>query len=258
VSGARRWPPGAAGPGVGGPDVGGADVGRRALWLAVLAGVAVATVLVLVLRLTADPGSGPDDVSASDGSTSLSSSSSSSSSTTRPAGSAAATATSIPVTVDVPRADEEPVPDLAGPGLAPDTAPDPVGPITDPQEAATAYLVAAESVTSDDADRRHRRAEPYMAPENPEARTGVLVADPPPAGSSRTIEILTVTRWSGNEEGDRVAYEIHYQPHLSPTIPAGDETSPEGDPRLAYVVVVRQDDGRWLVAQRAATLDPAE
>jgi hypothetical protein len=231
------------------------------MWLAALAGVATASVLVIVLRLAADPGPGTGSGdSAADRSTTVpvSGSASSASSTTRQAGSDDGSDTDAPVTVDVPRADQDPVPDLAPPAQSPDTTPAPIAPLTDPQEAATAYLVAAESVTADDTGRRHRRAQPYVAPENPEAQTGVLVTDPPPAGSSRTIEVLSVARWSGNEAGDRIAFEIRYQPSLSPSIPADDESSPEGEPRLTYVVVVRQADGGWLVAQRAATLDPVE
>ena len=55
----------------------------------------------------------------------------------------------------------------------------------------------------------------------------------------------------------RIAYQVMYQRHLSPTIPAS-ATVPDGAPQATYVVVERQSEGNWLVALRAAGLDPVE
>jgi len=227
---------------------------RRHVVLAATAGVVTAILLVLVLNAAA--GSGGDGSTESSGPTSPSTAgpAGSGSSSTVPAGTDPTTTT--PVTVGVPRSDEEAAPDLAPPSQPLDTPPPPVEPITDPEEAATAYLVAAETVTADDAGRRHRRAEPYMADENPSMVTGVLVTDPPPAGSSRTIEVVSATEWGRND--GRIAYEITYQPYLSPSIPANDEKTAEGAPRVTYVVVAQEPEGHWLVALQSAHLDPVE
>jgi hypothetical protein len=226
---------------------------RRNLMAAAVGGVVTAVVLVLVLN--AAGGSGTGDRLRASGPTSPSTTiraGTASSST----GSSAADPTTTPVTVGVPRADEEAAPDLAPPSQPLDTAPPPVEPITDPEEAATAYLVAAETVTSDDAGRRHRRAEPYVADENPESETGVLVSDPPPDGSSRIIDVVSVTEWARND--GRIAYQITYQPYLSPSIPASAERAAEGPERVTYVVVAQEPEGHWLVTLHSATLDPVE
>jgi hypothetical protein len=96
-----------------------------------------------------------------------------------------------------------------------------------------------------------------MDPTNPDSGTGLLVTDPPPTGSSRTIEVVAVDEWARDETGDRIAYEVIYQRHVSPTIPAG-ATLPDGPSRVTYVAVARQPDGRWLVTLHAAALDPVE
>jgi hypothetical protein len=227
---------------------------RRNVVAAAAAGMVTAVVLVLVLNATAGSGS-DDDVRASDPAPSTTGSTGSgSSSSTRASGTDPTTTT--PVTEAVPRADEEAPPDLAPPSQPVDTAPPPVAPITDPEQAAIAYLVAAETVSSDDAGRRHRRAEPYVAEENPSSASGVLVTDAPPAGSSRTIEVVSVSEWARNDA--RIAYEITYQPYLSPSIPASDDRTAEGPARVTYVVVAREPEGHWLVTLHSPELDPVE
>jgi hypothetical protein len=227
---------------------------RRNVVAAAVGGVATAVLLVLVLN--AAGGSGGDERVQASRSTSSSTTvpAGSGSSSIRPAGSDPTTTT--PVTVGVPRADQEAAPDLAPPSQPLDTAPPPVEPITDPEEAATAYLIAAETVTSDDAGRRHRRAQGYVADENPESLSGVLVADAPPEGSSRIIEVVSVSEWARND--DRIAYQITYQPYLSPSIPASDERTTEGPERITYVVVAQEPEGHWLVTLHSAELDPVE
>jgi hypothetical protein len=224
---------------------------RRILLTAAAAGILTAFVLTLLLE--ASGGSvGPQDPDPTSTTTAITTGSTAPS--LRP--SEAGSTTTTPVTVGVPRADEEAAPDLAPPSLPPDTAPAPVEPITDPEQAATAYLVAAETVTGDDAGRRHRRAEPYVSDENPTAAAGVLVTDPPPPGSSRTIEVVSATEWARND--GRIAYQVTYQPYLSPTIPAGGERTADGGPRVTYVVVAQEPEGHWLVTLHSASLDPVE
>lgn len=229
---------------------------RSIVVVAALAGVLVAGALVagaaVLLADRADPGSTSTPTTSPDAAAGVSSS------TGRATGSSPPeTSTTTPVTVDVPRSEQRPAPDLPA-SLAPAPAPAPATePITDPQHAAGTYLVAAETVTGDDAGRRHRRAEPYMAPENPALASGLLVPEPPPAGHSRTIEVLSVTEHARNERLDRIAYRITYQRHLSPTIPAT-AGLPEGPPRVTYVVVARQPAGNWLVLSHTNNLDPTE
>jgi hypothetical protein len=167
---------------------------------------------------------------------------------------------SAPVTVDMPRSERVPTPgvrpDSSGPSSAtPPTTP--LSPITDPEAAARAYLVAAETVTANDAGRRHDRAAPYMAPGNPALTTGLLVSDPPSAGHSRTIEVVAIDEHARNGDLDRIAFRITYQRHLSPTIPAS-TALPDGALRITYVVVERQVAGDWLVLSQSHELDPVE
>jgi len=220
------------------------------------AAVGVLTAVVLVLLLDASGRSGVGSGPQTSGPTSVASTGPTGSGPSTTRRSELGSTTTTPVTVGVPRADEETAPDLAPPSQPPDTAPPPVEPITDPEQAATAYLVAAETVTADDAGRRHRRAEPYVADENPVSAAGVLVTDPPLPGSSRTIEVVSAVEWARND--GRIAYQLTYQPYLSPTIPAGDERTAEGPPRVTYVVVAQEPEGHWLVTLHSATLDPVE
>jgi hypothetical protein len=127
----------------------------------------------------------------------------------------------------------------------------------DPQEAARAYLIAAESVTAGDAGRRHHRAESYMASGNPAATSGLLVSEPPPPGHSRTIAVIDLAERARNEDLGRVAYRITYERYLSPTIPAT-AVLPEGGLRSTFVVVERQASGEWLVLSQNTHLDPVE
>jgi hypothetical protein len=164
------------------------------------------------------------------------------------------------VTVDVPRSEQMPPTGLhpnpmPPPGSTPSTADS--RPITDPGEAACAYLVAAESVTGNDAGQRRHQARPYMAPGNPAATTGLLITEPPPAGHSRTIEVLAIVEQARNEDLGRIAYQVTYQRYLSPTIPAAAVLA-DGAPRATFIVVERQAAGEWLVLLQTAHLDPAE
>jgi hypothetical protein len=164
---------------------------------------------------------------------------------------------STPVTVDVPRSERTPVP-----GLHPESAPQVSGSspvavpisLTDPGSVASAYVVAAETVTANDAGARHHRAQRYMAPANPAIASGLLVTEPPPPGHARTIEVLSIAEHARNDDSARIAYMITYQRHLSPTIPA----MPEGPARVTYVVVERQAAGDWLVLSQSPELDPAD
>jgi hypothetical protein len=176
------------------------------------------------------------------------------------AGRAAASDDSSPVTVETPESERP-----TTPGLRPDPAPpagddppsQPAVPLSDPQAVAGAYVVAAESVTSDDAGRRHHRASVYMAPTNPARTTGLLVTDAPPAGRWRVVTVVWVAEHARNDDLGRIAYQVAYQRHLSPTTPSGALVS-EGETRATYVVVERQPDGDWLVLSQADQLDPVE
>jgi hypothetical protein len=167
---------------------------------------------------------------------------------------------STPVTIDVPRSERTPVP-----GLRPEPVPQTSGSspvavpisLTDPESVASAYVVAAETVTANDAGARHHRAERYMALANPAIASGLLVTEPPPPGHARTIEVLSIAEHARNDDIARIAYMITYQRHLSPAIPAT-TTMPEGPARVTYVVVERQAAGDWLVLSQIPELDPAD
>jgi hypothetical protein len=169
-------------------------------------------------------------------------------------------ATSTAVTVDVPRSEQ-----VAPAGLHPDSVASPASRpptdaprvITDPVDVARTYLVAAESVTARDAGQRLYRACPYMAPSHPAATAGLLVSEPPPAGHSRTIEVLAVAEQARNDDLGRIAYKVTYQRHVSPAIPAT-AALPDGARRTTFIVVELQASGGWLVLSQAAHLDPAD
>lgn len=163
------------------------------------------------------------------------------------------------VTVDVPRSDQAPpaglLPSTPPPTSSP-SSPTP-GAITDPVEVTRAYVVAAESVTADDAGHRNHRARPFMASTNPAASTGLLVTEPPPAGHARTVEVRAIDEHARNDDLDRIAYRVTYQRYLSPTIPAT-SALPDGPSRDTFIVVEHQAAGDWLVVSQTARLDPTE
>jgi hypothetical protein len=76
-------------------------------------------------------------------------------------------------------------------------------------------------------------------------------------GSPGRFKVLSITEHVHNDDLGRIAYQVTYQRHLSPTIPAT-ATLPEGMPRVTYVVVERQAAGDWLVLSQTHHLDPVE
>src|SRR5919108_3679414 len=74
-------------------------------------------------------------------------------------------------------------------------APSPVDPsvdMTDPEAVARAYLTAARTVRPDDSGHTHLRAAGYAMPGSAAASVGVIVIDPPPAGSVRTATVTAL------------------------------------------------------------------
>lgn len=125
-------------------------------------------------------------------------------------------------------------------------APAPVDPtvdLTDPQAVARTYLAAAHSITSDDAGHTHLRAAGYAVPGSPPATVGVVVLDPPPAGSVRTATVTALDLVAADQNNQRRGYRAE----------VGTATGPPGetvaiDLIARYVVLARQPDGQWLVA----------
>jgi hypothetical protein len=124
-------------------------------------------------------------------------------------------------------------------------APAPVDPsvdLTDPEAVARAYLSAARSVRPDDSGHTHLRAAGYAMPGSAAASVGVIVIDPPPAGSVRTATV-TALKLIAVDRGDR---RRGYRAEI------GTATGPPGGPVAVdlvttFVVLARQPDGRWLV-----------
>jgi hypothetical protein len=124
--------------------------------------------------------------------------------------------------------------------------PAPVDPdvdLTDPGAVARAYLAAARSVRPGDTGRTHLRAAGYAEPGSPAAAVGVIVLDPPPAGSLRTATVTALELVAADAGGTRRGYRAE----------VGTATGPPGGAQAvdlvgASVVLARQPDGRWLVA----------
>src|SRR5918998_2963236 len=94
-----------------------------------------------------------------------------------------------------------------------------------------------------------------MAPTNPPAATGLLVAEPPPPGHARVIQVLDVAEQARNDDLGRIAYRVTYQRYISPTIPAT-AVLPDGSPRVTFVSVELQAADEGLVVSQTAHLDP--
>lgn len=125
-------------------------------------------------------------------------------------------------------------------------APAPVAPsvdMTDPQAVARAYLSAARSVRPDDAGHTQLRGAGYAVAGSAAAAVGVVVIDPPPAGSVRTATVTALKLIASNRDDRRRGYQAEI----------GTATGPPGgrvaiDITSTFVVLARQPDGRWLVA----------
>lgn len=125
-------------------------------------------------------------------------------------------------------------------------APAPVDPavdLTDPEAVTRAYLAAAHSVSPDDTGRTHLRAAGYAVPGSATASVGVIVLDPPPAGSLRTASVTALELVAADRGDRRRGYRAD----------VGTATGPPGGPFTVgvvgtHIVLARQPDGRWLVA----------
>ncbi|WP_116049696.1 hypothetical protein [Amycolatopsis palatopharyngis] len=132
----------------------------------------------------------------------------------------------------------------------PDTSFSPDVDFRQPQAVARAYLVAAHTVTAADRGKSNRRVLPYLAPDNPANPRGLVVAETPTVGRfTVTVDQLTVV--GSNESGRRIAYEARWSI-------AADESSEPGRQRSTFVVLARQPDGRWLVTQETARIQPGD
>ncbi|WP_143101925.1 hypothetical protein [Amycolatopsis marina] len=105
-------------------------------------------------------------------------------------------------------------------------------------------------MTAADRGKTNRRVLPYLAPDNPANPRGLVVAETPPTGRfTVTMDQLTVV--GSSESGRRIAYEARWSI-------AADESSEPGQQRSTFVVLARQPDGRWLVTQESARIQPGD
>ncbi|MBN9100847.1 MAG: hypothetical protein J0I49_22445 [Pseudonocardia sp.] len=136
---------------------------------------------------------------------------------------------------------------------APPAAADPGVDLTDPEAVARAYLAAAHSVAPGDAGRTQLRAAGYAVPGSTAAAVGVVVLDPPPAGSLRTATVTALELVAADAGGTRRGYRAE----------VGTATGPPGgalavDLVTSRIVLARQADGRWLVAAETPDLPTGE
>jgi hypothetical protein len=120
--------------------------------------------------------------------------------------------------------------------------PSPSVDLRDPSAVASAYVAAAYSLRDTDAGHTNRRAVPYAAPATPPSSVGTLVVTAPPPGAHSTATVTDVAQVSGEETDTRRGYVVRYRQDLDPP----GATAPVTGSR--YLLLVRQMDGRWLVA----------
>lgn len=136
---------------------------------------------------------------------------------------------------------------------APPAPLDPRVELTDPEAVARAYLAAAHSVTPDDAGRTQLRAAGYAVPGSSASAVGVVVLDPPPAGSLRTATVTALELVAADAGGSRRGYRAEVGTATGP--PGGTLTV---DLVTSRIVLARQVDGRWLVAAETPDLPTGE
>jgi hypothetical protein len=137
------------------------------------------------------------------------------------------------------------VPVRRGPPPAPV---DPAVDAADPRAVARAYLVATYSIEPDplepwSAGRTHRAGAGYALPGSPAAEVGMLVLDPPPAGSVRTAAVTALELVAADPADRRRGYRAEL----------GLATGPPGavavvEKAVRDVVLVRVSGWGWLVA----------
>jgi hypothetical protein len=138
-----------------------------------------------------------------------------------------------------------------GRGATP-AGPNPSVDLTDARAVSTAYVAAAYSLRDSDAGRTNRRAVPYAAPSTQPGEVGVLALVTPPPGRRSEAVVTDVTQVSGEPSGNRRGYLVGYH---SVDLAAGAPDLAPQDPRVVgspretrYLLLIRQFDGRWLVA----------
>lgn len=114
---------------------------------------------------------------------------------------------------------------------------------TDPQAVIAAYVQARYTITASDADRRHLRHEPYLHPDAATLRLGHRAVAAPSQGR-RTIEI------DGVELQARVEHRGTWRVRWTQHDPGSTDQRRQRD------LVLQRLDGRWLVSNDAAELDP--
>ena len=134
-------------------------------------------------------------------------------------------------------------------GAAPVPA-DPAVDLTDPQAVVRAYLVAARATTADDRDHTHLRAAAYAERGSPPATVGAIVLDPPPPGQVRTATVTALDLVAADEADRRRGYRATVTTETGPAAATRSATTVT----VAYVVLARQPDGRWLVAADSPVL----
>ncbi|HEY2206752.1 MAG TPA: hypothetical protein VGH99_19995 [Pseudonocardia sp.] len=134
-------------------------------------------------------------------------------------------------------------------GAAP-AGPDPRVDFTDPAAVAAAYVAAGYGARDTDAGRTNRRAVPYAAPSTPPGTVGVLALTAPPPGHRRTAVVTEVTEGtegSGGPAGGQRGYRVGYR--LVDDLAAQRAADlPAGERQERHLELLRQFDGRWLVA----------
>ncbi len=143
--------------------------------------------------------------------------------------------------------------------------PPPTDPDVDPADSAAvarAYLTAAHSAHPDDAGRTNLRATAYAAPDSPPAAVGVLVLDPPPAGTERTasvtgLDLIAVAHGEDRAHGHGAGPEVRRGYRAAIETTTGAPGGPVVREQLVrHVVLARQPDDTWLVAaESTATPD---
>ncbi len=114
---------------------------------------------------------------------------------------------------------------------------------TDPEAVARAYLQAAHSVEPADGGRTHLRAAPYAVPGTAPSTVGVLVLDPPPAGTTRAATVRSLELIAADRGDRRRGYLAAIETRTGAT-----GATPVDRVVTSNVVVARRPDGRWLVA----------
>lgn len=118
-----------------------------------------------------------------------------------------------------------------------------------PTEVARAYLAAAYTVRAADRGRTNRRVLAYLAPTNPDYPRGIVVPDAPGPGQITKPVVNRVDVVRRNEDGSVIVYRAHWTVSME---------AERAQQRSAYLVLARQVDGRWLIAQDTPRLQPGD